>query len=77
MKQSSLSSANISGGGDQYQAYIANLHQIAELHRKADELEDKADFFDELATWAALDNKETDGSDNQFELLRGQANLAR
>ena len=78
LKQSSLSSANASGGGgDQYQAYIANLRQITELHRKADELEDEADFFDELATWAALDNQETDGSDGQLELLRGQANLAR
>ena len=70
-------SSTVPSGGNEYRAHVDNLRQVAGLFQQADELEDEADFYEDLITWAALDQDEEGDSDSQLESLREQARDTR
>ena len=66
----SSSSSRVQTGGIAFQQHVESLREIKRLYEEADKLDDEADFFDDLATWAALDQEEEDPN---IESLREQA----
>ena len=63
-------------GGDEYKAFVEKLRERDRLYHEADQCEDDADFFDDLAAWATLDS-EGNEEDESVESLREQAREAR
>ncbi len=63
-------------GGDGYLQHIEKLRERAKLFREADQLEDDADFYDDLVTLAALQSPVEDDNDS-VDSLREQATNAR
>lgn len=51
------SSTTTCSGGNQFQEYVARQRKISALYKEADQLEDEADFFDDLAALNSLDEE--------------------